>query len=916
MALKKRPGIKYFGKKVELQEIRFDKDTFFEKNKSKTPITGGALTRVSYDVDGKAITEFQGRKLNNLPDQDVGINAEAMINTGVFVMTPTADRTVSLPTLEEWSVYVNKNLSAFDFTIVNLSTTSKITFTNPDSDISVKGSLVLEAESSVTYRIIVIDADGVTGPEEGFLVNLTQTNAPAPVIPASVVKENNPNVGSWARNRNYIDTSSDDNNPEGIYFKPDGRQMYIIGRQGKDIEQYALSTAWNVSTASKTSEFSNINSGTNLNNPMDIYISPDGVYVYICDDQTNQVARWTMSTPWDITTSSSIQTVSISNADGTPRGVHFSYDGTKCFVTGHQNDRVDRFVLSTPWDLTTLNTTVDQTKALNDIPLLIDVQDGLNTATQPASLRFNDDGTRMVILEQGNHFVYEYTLSTGYDLTTATYATKGPMTRNFDNGPTGIYFNEAAKKAYFVGGQQDWIIEFDTHGPYVDNPGAFWFKNGLTSENDAVFNGAIRTREFYADQHALFQANITNYGASQLTNGNGGVVRILGGTISSGQSNVEIYTNLYWGVNNNTLANTRNHAFNLGYPRSGTELDILIGKFKVSQSSQILPACSGVIRIDSAAESLTHSGTTSLGGTLQVHSNYNYRTLNITGTTKVVDNFTESSDTVITSHTPDTGSGYTEVTNTSSQNINVIGGSGIIKSTGNHNDQTILYTNDTTLNSNNYEAIVTFNRIMNGSRYFFLILRYVDANNYYAIRYNAQYNQIRVYEVISGTTRHVEFSNQGNEFTEAFRYGSANTTNTFVHTLRFRIINNTLMAWLGTGGTEYFRGAWGVGAISGFGKVALGWGNLDSSGGDISNIWEISKLEVKEFTNNLNDLNSTTTNFIKNGNFGVGTTSPTEKLHVNGKIKATDINFSGLPTSASGLSSGDVYNDSGTLKIV
>ena len=58
-----------------------------------------------------------------------------------------------------------------------------------------------------------------------------------------------------------------ESDPNGIFFKPDGTKMYILGDIGNRVYQYSLSSAWNVSSAS----YDNVNfSVTNQDNlPMD-----------------------------------------------------------------------------------------------------------------------------------------------------------------------------------------------------------------------------------------------------------------------------------------------------------------------------------------------------------------------------------------------------------------------------------------------------------------------------------------------------------------------------------------------------------------------------------------------------------------------------------------------------------------------
>ena len=108
-------------------------------------------------------------------------------------------------------------------------------------------------------------------------------------------------------------------------------------------------------------------------------------------------------------------------------GLFFRPDGTQLFVTQTpQQGRIQSYSLSTPWDITTATT-----------------QDVLNvfsvTGSFPKGLVFSPDGSRMYVgtrVTEGT--MYEYSLSTPWDITTGSYTENSLLIGNHVNG---IHFN-------------------------------------------------------------------------------------------------------------------------------------------------------------------------------------------------------------------------------------------------------------------------------------------------------------------------------------------------------------------------------------------------------------------------------------------------------------------------------------------
>ncbi len=147
-----------------------------------------------------------------------------------------------------------------------------------------------------------------------------------------------------------FNVAGEETNPRGVFFKPDGTKMYIIGLIGDDVNEYNLSTPWDVSTASFLQLFSVSGEETV---PTGVFFKPDGTKMYVIGSTGDDVNEYNLSTPWDVLTASFNQLFSVAGEETVPTGLFFKPDGTKMYVIGQSGVDVNEYNLSTPWNVLT-----------------------------------------------------------------------------------------------------------------------------------------------------------------------------------------------------------------------------------------------------------------------------------------------------------------------------------------------------------------------------------------------------------------------------------------------------------------------------------------------------------------------------------------------------------------------------------
>ncbi len=236
--------------------------------------------------------------------------------------------------------------------------------------------------------------------------------------------------------------------PYSVTFSSDGTKMYIVGINSDRVWQYTLSTAWDVSTATYASKNKGISSQESA--PRDIVFNSDGTIMYLVGDgYDKRVNQYTLSTAWDVSTATyANKSVSVQAQDSLPRGIVFNPTGTKMYMVGDNTDTVYQYTLSTAWDVSTA-TYASKSKSVS-------AQD-----TSPCDVDFSPTGTKMYIMGNANDTVYQYTLTTAWDVSTATYASKNSGNLSTQEGyPLGFAFSSDGTKMYIVGSDDDTVYQY------------------------------------------------------------------------------------------------------------------------------------------------------------------------------------------------------------------------------------------------------------------------------------------------------------------------------------------------------------------------------------------------------------------------------------------------------------------------
>lgn len=288
-------------------------------------------------------------------------------------------------------------------------------------------------------------------------------------------------------------------------FNSDGTKMFVVGYSGRSVAEYILPTAYDVSTAiylGKSEEFS-----------LDPYyrgisFTPDGTEMLVIG--TNSIVEYSIASSFDYPENSTSSIVDIDANDGfggsTDTSVvysltgedaalfHISPAGVLSFKNSPNFENPLDFGMDNRYNLTVVASNqyepLEQRVQVvihntDDTPVFTYFGETFDISTakysgfseslyvgdeesDPATIKFNNDGTKMFVIGWADDFIVEYILKEAYDISTAFHTGGGQefYVGDQESYPRDLAFNDLGTKMYVIGTDGARIFVYDISVPF------------------------------------------------------------------------------------------------------------------------------------------------------------------------------------------------------------------------------------------------------------------------------------------------------------------------------------------------------------------------------------------------------------------------------------------------------------------
>jgi DNA-binding beta-propeller fold protein YncE len=276
--------------------------------------------------------------------------------------------------------------------------------------------------------------------------------------------------------------------PTGLTFSADGTNAYIAGPNNDTVYQYSLSTAWDLSTASYASKSLSVSGQALLSGA--IQFKDDGTSLYVLDRNLDDVFQYDLTTAWDVSTASyASKSMDATSQDTAPRGMYFKPDGTKVYIAGDTNNSIYQYALSTAWDISTGSFETGKSFSVN------------TQTTYPCGVYINSNGDKMWVASTTDGYIYQYSLSTAWDVSTASYdSVSFDASTQVTTGLHDLYFKSDGSKMYLISNSTDAIFQYTTQATSAATftyPSSVKFPSGTAPAGPAI--GETDVLVFYTD---------------------------------------------------------------------------------------------------------------------------------------------------------------------------------------------------------------------------------------------------------------------------------------------------------------------------------------------------------------------------------------------------------------------------------